>query len=154
MASNNPNANAQTFVAEVEIVTIVDQLLEIWNGASTGTLASLLADNYRGHMLHLPDGERDATEYAAWIRAYRELNPNVTFEIIEQFSAADRVVSRLRATRGSLGSGLQTTHGINISRLDGDGRIAEEWALWSAWSTQADLRERASTAEIETSRSD
>jgi predicted SnoaL-like aldol condensation-catalyzing enzyme len=118
---------------------VFERLLEIWNGASTGSLASLLSDDYRGHMLHLPDGERDAAGYAAWISDYRDLNPNATFELVEQFFTVDRVVSRLRATRDSPVSGLQNSHGINIARLDGDGRIAEEWAIWSAWATQTDL---------------
>lgn len=44
-------------------------------------------------------------------------------------------MSRLVATRHISELGLQFANGINISRVDPDGRIAEEWAIWSTWMT-------------------
>jgi len=108
-------------------------LLDVWNGAPTAAIPSLVSPDYRGHMLHLAEGERDAAAYPGWIRAYRDANPSARFELVERFVAGARVVSRIRATRTSPDLGLQLANGINISRLASDGRIAEEWAIWTAW---------------------
>ena len=111
----------------------VQLLLDVWNGAPSDLLPSILSLHYRGHMLHLPVGERDTAAYPAWIGDYRHNNPNARFETVERFVAGDRVVSRLRATRQSPELGFEFANGINISRIDPDGRIAEEWAIWTAW---------------------
>ena len=42
-------------------------VLEMWNGATTDDLPTLLAPTYRGHMLGAPDGERDAAAYPATV---------------------------------------------------------------------------------------
>jgi hypothetical protein len=135
-----PNRDVPTVTEpDQEGRNVAQRLLEIWNGASPTLLASLLSDDYRGHMLHLADGERDAAGYAAWIADFRERNSDVKFELVEQFFTADRIVSRLRATRDSGASGMQKSNGVNIARLDANGRLAEEWAIWSAWENQGEL---------------
>lgn len=111
----------------------VQLLLDIWNGGPADVLPTLISDDYRGHMLHLPSGERDAAQYGDRIRDYRASNPNARFERVEWFDAGDRVLTRLRATRHEVELGLQFANGINISRIDVDGRIAEEWAIWTGW---------------------
>jgi len=109
-------------------------VLAAWNDGPTARLAELLAPTYRGHMLGLRAGERDAAAYPGWIERYRVANPGVRFEVVEQFDAVDRVVSDLQARRVS-GATLapSVSHGINISRFDQSGRLAEEWAIWSDW---------------------
>jgi len=49
------------------------RLLDIWSGAPVDGLTALLTPDYRGHMHHLADGERDAAAYPAWIT--RQLSP-------------------------------------------------------------------------------
>lgn len=110
------------------------KLLDIWNGASIDGMTGLLASGYRGHMLHMVAGERDAAAYPAWITRYREANPGATFVIAEQFVADDRLVTRLIATRSDPVSARPlVANGLNLSRYESDGRLAEEWAIWSPW---------------------
>lgn len=109
------------------------RLLDVWNGAAVDALPSIVSESYRGHMLHLAEGERDGASYPALIRDYRDRNPTAHFELVERLVAGDRVVSRIRATRHEPNSGPEMANGINICRVDPDGRIAEEWAIWSAW---------------------
>ena len=106
------------------------RLLETWESGDPRLISDVITDDYRGHMEHLVDGERDAQSYPEWIRAYRAANDQVTFEVLDQRSAGDLLWSRLRASRpdGSI------ARGMNCSRFQGD-RIAEEWAIWTAWFT-------------------
>ena len=109
-------------------------VLEMWNGASTADLAELLAPGYRGHVLGAPTGERDGPAYPATIARYRGAFPDVDFRVVEQFDAGDRLVTRLEAHRaGAAAEPSSISHGMNISRFDADARLAEEWAIWSAW---------------------
>ncbi len=109
-------------------------VLEMWNGATTDDLPTLLAPTYRGHMLGAPDGERDAAAYPATVARYRAAFPDVEFRLVEQFDAGDRLVTRLRARRAKTGDGpALISHGMNIARFYADARLAEEWAIWSAW---------------------
>ncbi|HUR16744.1 MAG TPA: nuclear transport factor 2 family protein [Candidatus Limnocylindrales bacterium] len=109
------------------------RLIAVWNGGSTDALPSIVSDDYRGHMLHLPAGERDAETYAAWVHDFRKANPTTRFEVVEQTFAGDQVVSRLVATRHNPGLGPEFANGINICRVDPKGLVAEEWAIWSTW---------------------
>ena len=109
-------------------------VLDVWNGAPVAGLRDLLAPGYRGHMLHVLDGDRDAATYPGVIERYRTANPGTTFRVTEQLVAGDRLVSRIEARRIELDTGTaRLARGINISRFDPDGRLAEEWAIWSAW---------------------
>jgi hypothetical protein len=119
---------------DVDRRTIVAAVIEIWNGGTADGLDGLLAPGYRGHMLGVRAGDRVAADYAEAIARYRAANPGVSFRVIDQFDAADRCVTRLEATRPGPGSNAASvSQGINISRFDDEGRLAEEWAIWSAW---------------------
>ena len=108
-------------------------VLEMWNGATTDDLPTLLAPTYRGHMLGAPDGERDAAAYPATVAATFS-RPFYKHDLVEQFDAGDRLVTRLRARRAKTGDGpALISHGMNIARFYADARLAEEWAIWSAW---------------------
>ncbi len=114
--------------------SVAAAIIDVWNGASLDIIRGLLAPTYRGHMLHVPDGERDASTYMTSIERYRDANPGATFRILEQFDAGDRVVTRLEARCPEpLDGGPVVSSGINISRFDAEGLLAEEWAIWSAW---------------------
>lgn len=104
-------------------------LLDVWNGVGDPEgLDGLITPGYRGHMLHLAEGERNAAQYAAWIMVYRQTHPGSLFDVDDQSACGDRLWSRLGAT---LEDGRRA-FGMNVSRFEGV-RIAEEWAVWSAW---------------------
>ena len=105
----------------------------VWNGGPAERLRELLAPGYSGHALHVQDGDRDATTYASSIQRFREANPGAAFRIVELFGTGDRLVTRLEARRPSPTGGSDLSRGINISRFDAAGLLAEEWSIWSAW---------------------
>ena len=111
---------------------VFEQLLQAWNGGDPELVHELITVDYRGHMLHLTQGDRSASDYADWIRTYRLANPGGRFGVVDQSSSGDKLWTRLRAR---LPNG-QVAHGFNISRFEGE-RIAEEWALWSPWLSHA-----------------
>ena len=112
-------------------------VLDIWNGAPAEGLEALLSDGYRGHMLGMANGDRDSTAYPASIARYRAAFPGVTFGVVEQLEADGRLVTRLEARRAGTDAGpASVSQGINISRFDAVGRLAEEWAIWSPWLAQ------------------
>lgn len=103
-------------------------LIDIWNGGTTNRVTDLITDDYKGHMLHLLDGERGKSTYTDWISNYQKLNPGTIFTLQEQHSLEDGLLSRLLARRED-GS---HANGINHSRFVGN-LIAEETAIWSNW---------------------
>jgi len=114
--------------------TTMAAVLAMWNGAPTAGLAELLGPTYRGHVLGVPNGERDGAAYPVAIARYRQAFPDVAFSVVEQFDAGDRLVTRLEARRAGEGAGPSSvSNGMNISRFDASGLLDEEWAIWSAW---------------------
>ena len=97
---------------------------EVWGQGNFAVLDELLTEDFVGHS-GLKDRDRAALEDD--IRAYREAYPDMTFEVLDQFAAGDRVATRLRAF-----SGARVSTGLNISRFV-NGRIAEEWAAWTGF---------------------
>lgn len=108
-------------------------VLAMWNGASTDGLRRFLAPTYLGHVLGVPDGERDGAAYPGSIARYRAAFPDVAFRVVEQFDSGDRLVTRLEARRAGTDGSPVISHGMNISRFDEVARLCEEWAIWSAW---------------------
>lgn len=85
-------------------------------------------------MARVSNGERDAAAYPGLIQQYRSANPGTTFRIVEQLDAGVRLVTRLEARRVDEASrAALVSRGINVSRFDAQGRLAEEWAIWSTW---------------------
>ena len=103
--------------------------LRVWNGEfEISALPTLLTSSYLGH---LGSRDRDATQLADDIAAYRRVNPTIRFEIEDEFWSGARAASRVVA-RGTDGLGRQiAARGINISRFE-EGLLAEEWAVWEA----------------------
>jgi SnoaL-like polyketide cyclase len=102
--------------------------IEVWSGGDPTDILALITADYVGHMLQLEKGQRSAQDYPGWIQSFREANPNTAFFVQDQSASGDRLWTRLQATRGD----GAVSHGMNVSRFVGE-RIAEEWALWSAW---------------------
>jgi hypothetical protein len=122
----------------LDCATTAATVIEVWNGTPVERLRAVLAPDYRGHMLHLLDGERDADAYPGPIERYRTANPGTVFHVVEQVTAEARLVSRLEARRFDGSSGVASVaRGMNISRFDAQGRLAEEWAIWTNWMDEA-----------------
>lgn len=113
------------------------ELLGIWSAGHTPAVLDLLSPDYVGHMLHLESGERSRSEYPQWIESYRGQNPGVRFDVVDQFDAGDRLVSRVEARRVTGDGKALIAYGMNISRFAGD-VIAEEWAIWTPWRDETD----------------
>ncbi len=119
--------NAGMSGADSQIQTFA-RLLDAWNGDDPDVVLKLITSDYAGHMLHLEDGERTGPMYPMWINRFRDANPGARFTVEDQGSAGDRLWTRVVAHRAD---GAHA-NGINESRFVGS-RIAEEWAIWSAW---------------------
>jgi hypothetical protein len=113
---------------------VFDELLFAWNDGDPERVRELITADYRGHMLHLPQGERSAADYPEWIRNYRLANAGARFGVEDQSTYGDKLWTRLSA---HLPNG-DVAHGVNISRFDGD-RITEEWAVWSPWLSETSV---------------
>jgi hypothetical protein len=125
---------------DIEPAATAAAVIDVWNGAPVDRLQGLLAPEYRGHMLHVSNGERDAAAYPGLIQQYRSANPGTTFRIVEQLAAGVRLVTRLEARRVDEASrAALVSRGINVSRFDTQGRLAEEWAIWSTWLDESSL---------------
>jgi hypothetical protein len=103
------------------------ELLDAWRGEEV-KIARLITTDYVGHMLHLSIGDRTGPMYTGWIEEFRLKNPGTEFSVLDQSLAGDRLWTRLEARRAD----GAVANGMNVSRFVGD-RIAEEWAIWSAW---------------------
>ena len=129
-----PTSPGNLIIMDLEPPATVAAVIDVWNGAPVDRLHALLAPNYRGHMLNVSNGERDAAAYPVAIQQYRAANPGTTFRIVEQLAAGVRLVTRLEARRvDEVSRATTVSRGINVSRFDAQGRLAEEWAIWSAW---------------------
>jgi hypothetical protein len=139
---------------DLEPAATVAAVIDVWNGSPVDRLHGLLAPDYRGHMLHVSDGERDAPAYPVAIHQYRAANPGTTFRIVEQLAAGVRLVTRLEARRVDEASrAALVSRGINVSRFDAQGRLAEEWAIWSAWLDESSLGPEPVTSTLDDAKS-
>ena len=108
-------------------------VLDVWSGRRpAAAIRELIADDYRGHMLHLGDAERTAEQYSAWIERYRRDQSGVDFRVVSQAVVGDHLWSRLIATRAD----RAVAYGLNESKVK-HGKLLEEWAIWSPWTTSS-----------------
>lgn len=108
--------------------TVFGRVIDAWNYGDPHRVRQLVSDDYRGHMLHVADGERTAADYGDRIARYRVANPGTFFEVSEQTVDGDTVWSLVSAR---LPDG-RVAHGMNRSIIR-DGQLTEEWAIWSQW---------------------
>lgn len=95
---------------------------EVWVQGDFSNVHELLTEDYVGHS---GPYDRDLEHLLTAVELYRSEHPSLHLDVLDQFEARDKLVSRLRAY--SVG---KSATGINISRFAGD-RIAEEWAVWT-----------------------
>jgi hypothetical protein len=114
----------------------MEHVLSAWNGE--GDVAPWLTAGYRGHMLHDPArGERDAEEYPERIEEFRSRYPGVRFFADRVFEGEEHRATLTHAEWTDPETGeLLVADGINVSRFQ-DGKLAEEWAIWSAFQPPA-----------------
>jgi len=95
---------------------------EVWVQGDFSNVHELLTEDYVGH-----SGLRDRNidQLLIDVELYRAQYPSLHLDVLDQFEAGDKLVSRVRVY--SVG---KTAIGINISRFAGD-RIAEEWTVWT-----------------------
>ncbi|MDX6273187.1 MAG: SnoaL-like polyketide cyclase [Frankiales bacterium] len=99
--------------------------LEVWNGFRPLTeLDALLADEYAGQVGSLL---QDKAALRSRIDVYRTAHPTARFEVLDQFAAGDRLVTRLQVT--GLSGQEHPLLGINVG-LHRESRLAQEWAVW------------------------
>jgi hypothetical protein len=95
---------------------------EVWVRGDFSSADELFTEDYVGHSA---GRDRDLAGLRTDVGLYRAHHPNLHVDVLEQFEAGDRLISRLRVY-----SAGKVAYGMNISRFEG-GRIAEEWAVWT-----------------------
>lgn len=110
---------------------------EVWNAGNLGLIDELFTPDYVDHdPMHreVPPGPTGAHEI---VNLYRGAFPDSQFQIEEQVSEGDRVVTRWTVTGTHTGPLLGvaptgkrvTVSGISMNRIAG-GKIAEAWVNW------------------------
>ena len=105
----------------------------------------MMANN---HVFHFPlaDGPMDRDNHAEAMGVFKSAIPDLTFEIHDQVSEGDKVVTRLSATGTFTNEfqGLQPSgepiefSGINIAQLK-DGKTIEEWDSFDTMAVMGQL---------------
>lgn len=103
--------------------------LHMWETGDLSEFDKIIAADYVGHVA---SGTRDREGLRERIRTFRRLYPDIHFEVEDQFSQREKVVTRMRAVGTNSSTGAKTELiGINISRVV-DRKVAEEWATWES----------------------
>jgi predicted ester cyclase len=99
-------------------------LREVWERGSLSSVGEFFTDDFVSH-----SGPHDYGLDAVRtdVELFRAHHPNVHFDVLDQFEAAEKLVTRLRVH-----SAVKTAFAILITRFDGD-RIAEDWAVWTGF---------------------
>jgi predicted ester cyclase len=132
-------------MADDNVATSRRVLEEVFGEGNVDLIDELCTEGFVGHDPLAGDSDREAVKQT--ISGYREAFPDLEFEILDIFSAGDRVVTRWRAngTFENEFMGLQPNHekgepveGIGIDRFEG-GRIAESWGQWDTLRFMRDI---------------
>lgn len=138
---------------EQNCIEVVRQLFSrVWNVGDIEAIAELVDDNYVGHATPHEMTLHGREQFEARVGLYRTMFPELSFEIEDQFSSADRVCTRWQAQlesdpetakRDSVTGEPIRLGGITISRVE-NGRVVEEWDTWDTLA----LAESSSDAKI------
>ena len=123
---------------------IVQRLLqEVWTQGNLSILPELMAEETVAYPMPQMGALNGREEYRNFIAVYKGIFLDMSFEIQDQFGAADKVATRWisRVTDASgdatqdAASGEQLTiDGITLTHHDDTGRIVAEWATWDTQS--------------------
>lgn len=99
-------------------------LEEVCSGKDLGGIPDVYHDDFVDHVNSLEYRGHDGARKS--VALYLELFPDLSFDVEDQVTEGDRVVSRWKLTGTHRGRPV-TLRGIVISRFK-DGRIVEDWA--------------------------
>ena len=105
---------------------LVRQVLAAWSAGDWANLQPLLAPGYRARSKSTGEGSDLRKRFDSFHRTWR----NARFEIEEQFSVGERIVTRIAATLTEAGTGrIVRASGLDVSRVV-DGQLTEHWDSW------------------------
>ena len=112
---------------------------EVWNEKKLGVIDELITADYVHHDPQSPSVESGIEGYRQFVNFYLSAFPDLRFNIEDEISEGDTVVTRWTITGSHNGDlpGLARTGkpisltGITIGRLS-DGKFVESWNNWDA----------------------
>jgi ketosteroid isomerase-like protein len=105
---------------------LVRQVLAAWSSGDWASLQPLLAPGYRARSKSTGEGSDLRKRFDSFHRAWT----NARFEIEEQFTVGERIVTRIAATLTEAGTGrIVRASGLDVSRVV-DGQLTEHWDSW------------------------
>ncbi len=124
---------------------VVRSYLESFSNGNIDACKAIMADN---HVFHFPlaDGPMDRDNHAGAMGTFKAAIPDLSFEIHDQVSDGDKVVTRFTATGtftnefqglAPSGEGIEFS-GINIAQIV-DGKSAEEWESFDTMALMGQL---------------
>ncbi len=124
---------------------LVRGFLESFSSGDIDACKAMMADN---HIFHFPlaDAPMDRDNHAGAMGVFKEAIPDLKFEIHDQVSEGDKVVTRFSATgtftnefQGLAPSGEAIEFsGINIAQFK-DGKTIEEWDAFDTMAVMGQL---------------
>ena len=106
---------------------LVREVLGAWSRGDWASLQPLLAPGFHARS---KDGGGHGGELRRRFDAFHRLWTAARFDIEEQFSVGERIVTRLQATLTEAGTGRTVRYaGLDISRVV-DGHLADHWDSW------------------------
>jgi steroid delta-isomerase-like uncharacterized protein len=117
-----------------------------WNEGDVAAMRDLLAPGYVRHSGGREGRALDRAGLLDVITGVREAFPDLVTSIDDMFGEGDRVAIRWSSVGTNQGAFVGvpstgrriTTHGITISRFEGD-HVAEEWVTWDLTQLLTDL---------------
>ena len=106
---------------------LVRQVLAAWSSGDWAGLQPLLAPGYRARS---NEGTGDGGELRRRFKSFHRSWAKAQFDIVEQFTVGERIVTRLTATLTEAGTGRTVRYaGLDVSRVK-DGQLIDHWDSW------------------------
>jgi predicted SnoaL-like aldol condensation-catalyzing enzyme/ketosteroid isomerase-like protein len=106
---------------------LVRQVLAAWSSGDWAGLQPLLAPGYRARS---NKSTGDGGELRRRFHSFHRSWAKARFDIVEQFTVGERIVTRLTATLTEAGTGRTVRYaGLDVSRVV-DGQLTDHWDSW------------------------
>jgi ketosteroid isomerase-like protein len=106
---------------------LVRKVLAAWSSGDWAGLQPLLAPGYRARS---NETTGDGGELRRRFQSFHRLWTKARFDIVEQFTVGERIITRLTATLTEAGTGKMMRYaGLDVSRVV-DGQLADHWDSW------------------------
>ncbi len=111
---------------------------EVWSGGDLSVIAELIDNDFLGHATPNEMTLRGIDQFRQRVALYRDMFPEMTFSIEDQFGSDDRVVTRWKVQLEQSDAAIEREtstgepiafSGMSIHRYSG-GKIVEEWDTW------------------------